>query len=100
MLVELGGADVRGIAPTASKGATVLVDRHYTSLQPYHRSRPNLYLVQLEQRLTLARVSLLNGHLVVQPCDHKCEVSMVGLRPSGIYFDYVVGRVCQLRAVP
>ena len=100
VLLELGGAEVRGIVPTASKGATVLVDRHYTSLQPYHRSRPNLYVVQLEQRLAMGRVSLLNEHLIVQPCDQRCEVSTVALRPGVNCFDYIVGRVCQLRAEP
>jgi len=100
VLVELDAGEVRGIVPTASKGATVLADRHYTSLQPYHRSRPNLYVVQLEQRLAMGRVSLLNKDLSVQPCDQKCEVSTVVLGPGASYFDYIVGRVCQLRAEP
>jgi hypothetical protein len=100
VFVGLGGADVRGIVPTAGKGATVLVDRYYTSLQPYHSSRPNLYLVRLGERLAIGRALLLSGHLIVQPCDQRCEVSSIALTPGTHHFDYVVGRVCQLRAEP
>jgi len=99
VLIDLEGGEVRGIVP-ASWGATVLIDRHYTALEPYHRSRPNLYLVRLGQRLAVARVSLVDDSLIVQPCDAKCEVSVVGMTPEVNYFDYLVGRVCQLRVEP
>ncbi len=100
VFIELGGGKISSIAPTARQGAMVLVDRHYTSLEPYRRSRQNLYLVQLTDGLAAGRLSLLNSHLILLPCDQKCEVSMVEIKPHENYFEHIVGRVCQIRAEP
>jgi len=100
VLIDLDGSEVRGIVPTARAGATLLIDRHYTALEPYHRPRQNLYVLQLRERLAVGRVSVLNGHLLVQPCDQRFEVLTVTLVHGLNYFNYIVGRVCQVRSEP
>ena len=100
VLLDSDCSEVRGIVPTASAGATLLVDRHYTALESYHRSRQNLYVLRLGEHPVVGRVSLLDEHLVVQPCDKRCEVLTPKLKRSENYFDYIVGRLCQIRAEP
>jgi transcriptional regulator with XRE-family HTH domain len=100
VLMDVDGGLVRAIVPTARAGATLLIDRHYTSLERYHRSRQNLYLWQLGEHLAVGRISLLDGYLVLQPCDERCEVLTAKPKRGENYFDDIVGRVCQIRAEP
>jgi len=91
--------EIRAIAPTASRGATLLVDRHYTGLEPY-RSRQNVYVVRSTKGLIVGRVSLTKSHIILQPCDQKSEISTIALSPLERYIEHLVGRVCHVRFEP
>ena len=54
--VDVSAAEVHGILPTEVHGTRVLVDRHYTGLEPQDGSRPSFYLIQAE-RLIVGRVT-------------------------------------------
>ena len=100
VFIKSDAGDVRGIAPTASKGATLLIDRHYTGVEHYRPARQNLYLVRVRGRLLVGRVSLTDRHLIVQLCKDRCEVYIIAVNPPERCFDYIVGRVCQIRFEP
>src|SRR5215472_11495489 len=57
-----------------SSSAAVLVDRHYSSLQPYRRFHPNLYVVRMRAGCTIGYVSIFDDHLVLRPRDPALEV--------------------------
>ena len=100
VFLEVSAGEVRSILPTAKKRATLLVDRLHTALEPCRRSRLNLYLVKTD-RMLVGKVKLLNdGNAIVQPCDGKCEILTLPLTPETHYWDYIVGRVCQIRTEP
>lgn len=73
---------------------TLLVDRHYNSLQPYRRLRPNIYAVHVEARCLIGYVSVSGDHLVVRPQNPQHPVELVRIERGRSYHDYVVGRVC------
>jgi hypothetical protein len=75
---------------------TLLVDRHYSSLQPYRRSRPNLYAVRLQQRCFLGQVSLAGDQLVLRPHNPRYAVELVRIEHGRNYSEYIVGRVCHV----
>lgn len=94
VLTKVGERGLPGLFPCAS--ATLLIDRHYSSLQPYRRWRPNLYAVSLSGRCIAAYVSLCDNCLVLRHDHAKREIEIIRLGPGESYFDYVVGRVCHV----
>lgn len=89
--------DANGLpGPLRHAGATLLIDRHYSSLEPYRRRLPNLYAVKHEGRCVAAYVSLCENCLVLRRDDPQREVEMIRIQHRESYFDYVVGRVCHV----
>src|SRR5580700_8056101 len=66
IVLRLDPTGVQGMLPMNVAGATLLIDRHYVSLQPYRRLRPNVYAVQYAGHCALRHVSLIDGQLVLQ----------------------------------
>lgn len=96
VLIKLNGRIARGMLPLEISEVTLLVDRHYSSLQPYRRVRPNLYAVRLQQRCFLGYVSLSGDQLILRPHDSRYAVELVRIEPGRSYSEYIVGRVCYL----
>jgi hypothetical protein len=80
--------------PHLLAGVTLLVDRHYNSLQPYRRFRPNIYAVHAEARCLIGYVSVSGDHLVLRPQNPQHSVELVRIERGRSYHDYIVGRVC------
>jgi len=95
VLVRLDGRSASGMFSFAV-GATLLVDRHYSSLQPYRRMHPNLYAVQIAERCVAAYISLCDNCLVLRPHGADPQVEIVRLARGRSYADYVIGRVCHV----
>jgi lambda repressor-like predicted transcriptional regulator len=94
--VKLDRDTVRAMFARSATGATLLVDRHYTSLDPYRRQRPNLYAVRLRSRCAVGYVSLVGDHLVLRPRNPELPVELARINRTRSYSDYVVGRVCHV----
>src|SRR5437868_639072 len=45
VLIRLGARDAFAMAPRLAVRATLLIDRHYTSLKPYRKGDSNMYAV-------------------------------------------------------
>jgi transcriptional regulator with XRE-family HTH domain len=97
VLLDSTPGSVRAILPAANT-TTLLVDRHYTSLEPYLQSRSNLYVVQLTTELVVGRVNLACDHLLVRPCDLHCDLLSIQLPRGTQYYTRIVGRVCRYYA--
>lgn len=94
--IKLDPRTVRDMFPRNAAGATLLIDRHYTSLDPYRHRRPNLYAVRLETRCTVGYVSLAGDYLVLRPRNLQLPVELARIDQSQSYSDYIVGRVCHV----
>ena len=94
--VKLDRSTVRAVFARSAAGATLLVDRHYTSLAPYRRHQPNLYAVRLHSRCAVGYVSLAGDHLVLRPRNPELPVELARINRTRSYSDYVVGRVCHV----
>jgi len=94
--ITLDSKTVRALFPRSAAGATVLIDRHYTSLDPYRRHRPNLYAVRLQPRCASGYVSLAGDHVVLRPHNPQLPVELARIARTKRYSNYIVGRVCQV----
>lgn len=94
--VQLDLSAARGLFPRGPTGATLLVDRHYTSLVPYRRHHPNLYALRLQGRCAVGYVSLAGDHLVLRPRNPELPLELAEINRARGYGDYMVGRVCHV----
>jgi hypothetical protein len=76
--------------------ATLLIDRHYSSLRPYRRSRPNIYAVSVRGTCVTGYVSLHDRYLLLRPRDPRQEVEMLRIAPGRDYSEHIIGRVCHV----
>jgi hypothetical protein len=96
VLLQLDAKAAGGMFPHIPAGATLLVDRHYNSLQPYRRLQPNIYAVHAEARCLIGYVSVSGDHLVLRPRNPQHSVELVRIDRGRSYHDYIVGRVCHV----
>ena len=94
VLLRLDAKAAVGMFPHLLAGVTLLVDRHYNSLQPYRRFRPNIYAVHAEARTLIGYASVSGDHLVLRPQNPQHPVELVRIERGRSYHDYIVGRVC------
>jgi hypothetical protein len=95
VLVKLDGRSSEGLFP-AGVSTTLLIDRHYSSLQPYRQHRPNLYAVRVAGRCVVAYLSMCDNCMVLRRRSPEHEVEIIRLRRGEEYSDYIVGRVCHV----
>lgn len=96
VLIRLDVKNARCMFSLAASAATLLIDRHYSSLQPYRRLRPNLYAVRASEGCALRYVSLFGDSLVLRPRDPRQEAELLRIEHGRNYSDYIVGRVCHV----
>jgi hypothetical protein len=77
-------------------GATLLVDRHYNSLNSYRRRDPNLYVVKSGEMYRVRYVELQGNQLTLRPENQKFALGYVQLDKGETFADYVVGRVAHI----
>jgi transcriptional regulator with XRE-family HTH domain len=96
VLLKLGARAAAGMFPHIAASAIVLVDRHYNSLQPYRRFRPNIYAVHAGARCLVGYVTVSGDQLVLRPQNPRHPVELVRMERDRSYHDYIVGRVCHI----
>jgi len=82
--------------PRLLPGATVLIDRHYNSLQPYRRGELNMYAVAVRGTCIVRYVELTGQNLVLRPHNQAYAVEVIPLNDEVGSTDYLVGRVCYI----
>jgi hypothetical protein len=76
--------------------ATLLIDRHYNSLDPYRRMHPNLYAVSFGADCSAGYLSLVEDNLVLRTRDLQRQLQSVRVASSRSYSQYIIGRVCHV----
>lgn len=87
-------SDAMGMYPRVLPGATVLIDRHYNSSQPYRRGETNMYAVHVAGSFKIRYVEAAGENLVLRPHNQNYSVEVVPLESGRTPADYIVGRVC------
>jgi transcriptional regulator with XRE-family HTH domain len=80
--------------PVVPVGATVVLDRHYTSPAPYRAQQRTLYGVRSGGTLLLRYVEFDVGRLILRPLSLAFPVQLLPLGAQETAADYLVGRVC------
>lgn len=94
--VRLDNKTVRAVFPSTAVGATLLIDRHYTSLDPYRLRQPNLYVVRLDSHFAIGNAHLAGEHLVLRPRNPMLPVELARIDRARDYAKCMVGRVCHV----
>jgi transcriptional regulator with XRE-family HTH domain len=95
VLIKLDPRSSREIVPGAIS-ATLLIDRHYSSLRPYRRVQPNLYLVKVADGCVAAYISVCENCLVLRRRTPRQEIEIVRIEHGRTYSDYIIGRICHI----
>ena len=96
VLVKVDAHDGMSMYPRLLPGATVLIDRHYNSLDPYRKNEPNMYAVRKDGGATVKYVELAGRNLVLRPHNQSYPVSLVPIEDDKTFADYIVGRICHV----
>lgn len=94
VLVKLDAHEGMSMYPRLLPGATVLIDRHYNSLKPCHRSESNMYAVNKDGTCTVKYVELAGRQLILRPHNQAYPVDVIAMEEGKKVADYLVGRVC------
>ncbi len=94
--VKVEAGDGMSMYPRLLPGATVLIDRHYNSLQPYRKGELNMYGVNIKDTCIVRYVELAGRNLVLRPHNQEYAVEVVPLAEGENYWDYLIGRVCYM----
>jgi len=96
VLIKAGREEGMSMYPRLLPNATVLIDRHYTSLQAYRKNEPNMYAVKKDGGCTVKYVERSGNNLVLRPHNQAFPVEVVAIEESRTAADYIVGRVCHV----
>ena len=96
VLIKAGTEDGAGMWPRLIPGATLLLDRHYTALQPYRSGDRNLYAVRTPGGLRVRYVELSGAALVLRPHNPDSLVEILPLGEGQTVADLLVGRVAHI----
>jgi len=94
--IRLDPRTVLAMFPGSAAGAMLLIDRHYTSLEPYRQRQPNLYAMLVQARCAVGYVSLAGDYVVLRPRNPQFPVELARIERAKSYGDYIVGRVCHV----
>jgi len=96
--IRADGSQATAMDPVVPAGATVVVDRHYNSLAPYHAQQRTVFAVRIgsgrDAVLVLRYVDRDAGMLILRPLSPGFPVQLLALGPRNRPEDAIVGRVC------
>jgi phage repressor protein C with HTH and peptisase S24 domain len=96
VLVKVDPREGMSMYPRLLPAATVLIDRHYNSLKPYHKNERNMYAVRKEGGVTVKYVEVQGNNIILRPENASYPVSVVPIEEDKTFADYIVGRVCHV----
>ena len=96
VLVKLDLESARALFPFEMAAVTLLIDRHYCSLQPNRRMCPNLYAVSFGESFMVGYLSLVGSNLILRTRDPRVELRSVRVASGRSYSQHIVGRVCHV----
>jgi len=96
VLIKVDAQDGMSMYPRLLPRSTVLIDRHYNSLEPYRKQEPNMYAVRHEGGATVKYVELSGKNLVLRPHNQSYPVTVIPIDEGKTFTDYIIGRICHV----
>jgi transcriptional regulator with XRE-family HTH domain len=96
VLIRVDAHDGMSMYPRLLPGATVLIDRHYNSLKPYHKNEQNMYAVKKDGTATVKYVELAASNLILRPHNQAYPVDVIPVENPAAAAEFIVGRVCHV----
>ena len=96
VMVKVDAREGMSMYPRLLPGATVLIDRHYNSLEPYRKGEQNMYAVRKDGGCTIKYVERADRNLVLRPHNQAYPVDLLPIEEGKTYADLIVGRVCHV----
>jgi hypothetical protein len=94
VLIKVDAAEARTMYPRLTPGATLLIDRHYNSLEPYRKGEFNMYAVLKNDTCTVKYVEVAGSHMILRPHNQDSPIECLTIEDGKTASDYIVGRVC------
>jgi hypothetical protein len=96
VVIKVEAGDGMSMYPRLLPGARVLIDRHYTSLQPYRRGEMNMYGVRVKAGCAIRYVEKAGNTLILRPHNQAYPVGIISLTENETPADKLIGRVCHV----
>ena len=96
VLIKVDAHDGMSMYPRLLPRATVLIDRHYCSLEPYRKQEPNMYAVRHNGGATVKYVELAENNLILRPHNQAYPITVIPIEEGKTFSDYIVGRICHV----
>ena len=96
VLIKLDPREAAFMSPRLAPGATLLIDRHYTSLKPYRKGDLNMYAVLKNDNCAVRYVEKAGSTLILRPHNQSSPIEVVPIAEGKSASDYIVGRICQV----
>lgn len=96
VLVKIDTRDGMSMYPRLLPGCTVLIDRHYNSLENYRKNDANMYAVKKDGGCTIKYVEMVGNTLILRPHNQSYPISVIPIEEGQTYADHIVGRVCHV----
>jgi Holliday junction resolvase len=91
--LQIDASEAEAMWPQTGGRVTLLVDRHYASLEPYRPGRRNIYVVKHDSNILVRYAEASNGSLVLQPRDPGFPAIVL---PASSGSAVIIGRVAQV----
>jgi transcriptional regulator with XRE-family HTH domain len=82
--------------PRLLPGATVLIDRHYNSLQPYRRGESNMFVVRSPRQCTIRYIESIADNFLLRPHNPAYPVEMLALSKRHDVSESIIGRIAHI----
>ncbi|HEV2388736.1 MAG TPA: XRE family transcriptional regulator [Candidatus Acidoferrales bacterium] len=92
LALQVESEEAKAMWPEIGGRATLLVDRHYTSLEPYRSGRRNIYVVQRDGEILVRFAEASEDSLILQPRNPGFPAVLL----PGPAADRIIGRVAQI----
>jgi len=96
VLIKIDARDALAMHPRLTPGATLLIDRHYTSLKPYRKGELNMYAVLKNDTCAVRYVEVAKNQMILRPHNQSCPVEILPIEAGKTAADYLVGHICQI----
>lgn len=96
VLIKMDAKEGLSMWPRLNPGATLLVDRHYTSLRPHRKSDRNIYAVRKDDGCTVRYAELSGSGLILRPHNPDYPVEVLSIGEGQTWADRIIGRVAHI----
>ncbi len=82
--------------PRIARGAMLLVDRHYNSLEAHSTGEVNIYVVRAREKVIVRSMERVGAQLLLRAERSEVPLEMMTMDAKGRYASKIVGRAAMM----